>query len=171
MNGIKALDLIKSQGIYGLCESDGCPCCWFEIHGVNVEVSCHKSERSIRVFSHHLYRNPFHLEPIAVEVACQIGRDGYKIRFCEYACDHTGDNGKCCYCSNPRKDKEAYLCPKCLKNPDARGSYPWGLVGNMVPPQEQERSMFAPLMDKATVIVLGEKELRAMAQELGRKPN
>lgn len=171
MNGIKALELIRSIGIYGLCESDGCPCCYFEIHGVHVNVSCHKSEHRIRVYSHHIFADPFELEPIAIEVAVQVGREGYSVRFCDYGKDHKGTNGTCCYCGKPRSDKEAYLCVPCLSKPEARGSYPWGLKGNMISPEDQERSIFAPLLEKATVIVLGERELREMAKKVNQKPN
>jgi hypothetical protein len=184
MNAEKALKLIKELGIYGLAESDGCPCCHFNIHGIFIDVSCHKSEHTIRVYSHYMFHNPFDLEPIAEEVHRQVGiSNPYKIRFCEYSCDHVGGHWegkhpnskwmktqKCCYCSAPRPDEEAYLCEKCLTKSEARSAYPWGVKGEIISSQEQERRMFAPLLEKCEIHVIGEKELREMFQA-PKKPN
>lgn len=103
-----ALDLIKRVGIYGLGGNEGCPCTNFEVQSVHVGVSCHKSEQTVRVYSHSLdffeggfgepvKQNTDALQQIADEVLRQV--DGYyeaggeyasafTVRFCSWNDDH-----------------------------------------------------------------------------------
>lgn len=76
-----ALKLIRQHGIYGLGGHEGCPCTEFSIQGVNVSVSCHKSESLIRVWSKHIsylkdsYEpDAARLNPIAEEVRSQVDK-------------------------------------------------------------------------------------------------
>lgn len=87
-----AIALIKKIGIYGLGGNDGCPCTNFEVQNVHVDVSCHKSQRTVRVYSHHAdfcdenyRRDQRFLRPIADEVLRQV--DGYYDAGGEYAAD------------------------------------------------------------------------------------
>lgn len=102
-----ALDLIKQVGIYGLCYSDGCPCTNFEVHGVSVDVSCHKSDHCIRVYScsadfqdaEYKVRTCL-FQPIADEVRRQVNAyycndqecteygDGYAVKFLSWDDEH-----------------------------------------------------------------------------------
>lgn len=130
MYGGRALDLIKSAHVYGLCGPDGCPCLNFEVHGVHVDVSCRKSGDGfekiapdfygikVRVHSRHMDAHGPDLHAIAQEVAKQMASEGYAImaRFCEYRHDA---EGLCIYCDKPREEVAAYLCQKCAANPDA----------------------------------------------------
>jgi hypothetical protein len=73
------VDLIREVGIYRLSGYDGCPCANFEVQSVSVDVSCHKSDHSVRVHSHHMdycddkYRLDTSLfQPIVEEVLRQV---------------------------------------------------------------------------------------------------
>ena len=137
MNGAKALKLIQDVGVFGLGWSDGCLCSHFEVQGVCVSVSCRKSENCLRVYSSGDV-DPEDLQAIAAEVNRQLEPNHLAIRFCDYKFDHA--NGKwegegktarwveesiCCYCAGLRQDEEAYLCQKCMTNPDARKLFPY----------------------------------------------
>lgn len=87
-----AVSLIREVGIYGLGGNDGCPCTSFEVRNVHVDVSCHKSEKTVRVWSHHMdYTDESYrrcnaaLKPIADEVLRQV--DAYYDAGGEYAAD------------------------------------------------------------------------------------
>lgn len=119
-----ALALIRRFGIFGLGGSDGCYCCHFSIHGISIDVSCHKSEHCVRVHSGYLGFKDSNLFSIADEVLSQLpnGGERYRVRFCAYSFDHVNghrDNGewvesyKCVYCEKPRVDPNAYLCGGC----------------------------------------------------------
>lgn len=84
--------LIRKIGIYTLGGHDGCPCTNFEVRNIHVDVSCHKSEKTVRVYSHHLdwtdnnYRQvDAALEPVANEVLRQV--DDWYGAGGEYAAD------------------------------------------------------------------------------------
>lgn len=149
MNAEKALKLIVKNGIYGLCEGDGCRCCHFNVHSIFVDVYCHKSEHTVRVYSHCMFRDPMQLEPIAKEVLRQLGdcASGYRVRFCEYEADHVKgkrvekkwvEEYKCAYCGEKRDNPQEYLCDSCAtkKDEDGWGSpreyYPWTNDGFLV---------------------------------------
>jgi hypothetical protein len=135
----EAIALIKQHGLYGLGGSDGCRCVHFHIQGVSIDVSCHKSEHCIRVWSNYIYREASELERIAREVLFDLSQtgadvDSYRLRFCKYSDDHVGGHWevsgfvhsqKCCYCGKPRNDRETYLCCECSSNPEAREHFPW----------------------------------------------
>lgn len=121
---------IQKYGIFGLGGADGCYCCSFALRGIEVSVSCHKSEHCVRVVCHCL--RPKDLFAIAREVLSQLPDGGisYRVRFCEYAADHVDghwsgrtwvETYKCCYCGKPRDDVDGYLCTTCRTNPDAQG--------------------------------------------------
>ena len=158
MNDKLALALILQHGIYGLGGSDGCRCTHFFVQGIWVDVSCHKSEHSVRVYSDYLERDPLALEPIAREVLRQIARSveswgtpeeeaieiasRYRIRFCDFSTDNVNGrregekyvwDHKCSYCGKPRLNAAAYLCDDCLKRPEAVSCYPWTADGFMSP--------------------------------------
>lgn len=89
-----AVELIREVGIYGLGGNDGCPCTSFEVRNVHVDVSCHKSEQTVRVWSHHMdftdekYRRcEAVFTPIADEVLRQV--DAYYDAGGQYAADFT----------------------------------------------------------------------------------
>lgn len=140
--GEKVLSLIEQVGINGLCVGDGCRCRFFEVHRIHVDISCHKSGHCVRV--HSETADPQELPSIADAVfqwmestGTDKPRERYRLRFCAYDCDNVNvswrdgkwiKTQKCCYCSAPRPDAEAYLCVKCLLNPAARAMYPWGLA-------------------------------------------
>ena len=138
---VTALDFIKEFGICRLGDWFGhCRCTGFVVRNVSVNVSCHKSENTIRVYSHDPHPKE-DLREIAEEVRRQISdneeyRNRYAVRFCEYRFDHkngryedieeiitaTGrphkvsrwrDDQICVYCEKPRTDKDAYLCKPC----------------------------------------------------------
>lgn len=129
MNGGAALKLINREGVYGLCGPDGCPCLNFEVHGVQVEISCRKSGAAmekinpdfygikVRVHSRHMDAHGADLHAIAQAVAGQMRDEGYAImvRFCEHRHDA---ECLCIYCEKPREKPAAYLCRKCEGNPD-----------------------------------------------------
>ena len=132
------LELISRYGFYQLGGGDGCDCSNFQVCGFEISISCHKSEHCVRVYSHHLFRQPDDEIEIASLVIKQLGDSGkyYNIRFCDYRHDHV--NGRwendvwteeysCCYCDKPRTDKDAYLCSNCLTKKDAISHYPFGL--------------------------------------------
>lgn len=132
----KAIALIMQHGLFGLCESDGCPCCNFSVHNVEVGVSCRKSEKCVRVESHSMDYDPPALEKVMRAVLQELQKEDsteYRIRFCDYQSDHhrTKVNGSwiesclCCYCSKPRAGATGYLCNECKAKPDAVGRYPW----------------------------------------------
>lgn len=146
VNKDKAIALLRQHGLDGLGGHDGCDCCYFNIQGVEINISCHKSGHSIRVYAND--RIAEELEAIAKEVQAQMLADYHKwenaepeervhkfrVRFCEYTDDHTGgrwegtkyiDHAKCCWCSAPREDRQAYLCPSCLQKPEAIQMFPW----------------------------------------------
>src|ERR1039458_10278142 len=127
----KAIQLIQQHGIFGLGGYDGCLCTNFEIQGIYVSVSCHKSEHCVRVWSNYMFRNPLPLESVMKEVLASLEKtrdypvDDYRIRFYDYKNDHDpkrrgweGPKGKevwvdyyiYCYCGKDRKEREAYLC-------------------------------------------------------------
>lgn len=45
--------LIRTVGVWELGAYDGCNCSYFEVQGVKVELSCHKSEKSLIVTNTH----------------------------------------------------------------------------------------------------------------------
>lgn len=89
------IELIREVGIYRLGGNDGCPCTNFEVQNVKVDVSCHKSEQTVRVHTHHAdwadddYQatDTRLLEPIAREVLRQV--DDYYQAGGEYAAGFT----------------------------------------------------------------------------------
>jgi hypothetical protein len=134
---------MKRFGLWGLGGADGCACTEFSLYNITVSVSCHKSERTIRVSCPSMERDPRSLEALAVEAMSQL-RDRYEyeepfaVRFCEYSYDHvnghregTGTDAKwvkqqkCCYCGALRDDPKAYLCEKCVRKREALAYYPW----------------------------------------------
>lgn len=150
MDANKAIDLIRREGLFGLGEGDGCLCCHFEVQGVSVDISCHKSEHCVRVHSCHMYRSARDLERVALVVMQEFAKytdvSEYRLRFTEYANDHqNGDRDKddkwieeyrCCYCHAPRSEKE-YLCAECREGKAehkdmAPISYPWTNDGFML---------------------------------------
>lgn len=132
-----AIKLIEQHTIYGLGALDGCMCCYFMVHNVHVNVSCRKSEHSIRVFSHTMYRDAKELEEVARVVIGQVSEaEEYRVRFCEWSDDHymghRSANGgcwvttqKCCWCTNRRDKSEGYLCDLCRRKQDAVNAFPW----------------------------------------------
>lgn len=131
------LELIKRHGIYVLGGYDGCPCTSFAIGGYEIDVSCHKSRRCVRIVCCYAgQRNPAALEAIANAVLAELaeeGHRGYAVRFCDYSQDHANgrwegevfvDDRKCCYCSSPRADINGYLCEACRLKPIAN-EYPF----------------------------------------------
>lgn len=85
-----AIELVREIGIYGLGGNDGCPCTDFAVRNISVHVSCHKSEQTVRIYSHHAdfddgsYRTDTALfEPLAEEVLRQV--DAYYGAGGEYA--------------------------------------------------------------------------------------
>lgn len=143
MNAGKAVELIRQLGIFGLGECDGCACCHFEVQGVSVSISCHKSEHCVRVYSHHMDRDPMALESVAAEVLLQLNSftsaKEYRVRFCEYSDDHVGGHYcahnaythsfRCCYCHGFRRYGARYLCASCQERPEAMAYYPWSQDG------------------------------------------
>lgn len=126
------LELIKRHGIYVLGGYDGCPCTSFSIGAYEVDVSCHKSKKCVRVVcSYSGQRNRAGLEAIANAVLAELaeeGRSGYQVRFCDISQDHANgrwecgkwvDEQKCCYCASPRADVDGYLCEDCRLKPIA----------------------------------------------------
>lgn len=137
-NKAGCLELISRYGFYQLGGGAGCRCSHFAVCGFHVNVSCHKSEHCVRVYSHHLFRQPEDEVEIASLVIRQLGDSGenYRVRYCEYRHDHENgrrENGvwtqeySCCYCNKPRLDEDGYLCAGCLKKLDAVSHYPFGL--------------------------------------------
>lgn len=130
MNGATALERIKQHGIFGLCESDGCACAHFSVHGVSVDISCRKSSGAkpegfwgtlIRVWSHHIDSTPDELVPIGQYLAnemCSSIKVPTLIRFCDYDQDK---DCKCVYCGEPRGDYDNYLCDACKTRKDGWG--------------------------------------------------
>lgn len=123
--------LIRKHGLYGLSGDEGCECYSFQVQGIFVDVSCHRSEHSIRVYSHHLCSDPLGLEMVAKEVISQLNKaestmdTSYRLRFCEYSMDNHKQGSRCCYCAKPRVSKETYLCEACQQKKEALRSYPW----------------------------------------------
>jgi len=121
---------IKRFSIWGLGGSDGCDCCYFELLGYHVHLSCRKSEHCIRVFSTYLGHSYHQAFPIALAVLEQLDNpNGYRVRFCDYGHDHKNGHWQdrqwmkdqaCCYCDQLGRDEDAYLCDKCLAKPDLR---------------------------------------------------
>lgn len=72
MNGNGALKLISEIGVGVLGGFDGCACTAFSVQGVNVDVSCRKSGKYIRVSSRHDDAFRADLQMIANEVERQI---------------------------------------------------------------------------------------------------
>lgn len=140
------LALIRRFGIFGLGGSDGCYCCNFSIHGISIDVSCHKSEHCVRIHTGCLGFSDSALFMIADEVLSQLpdGGERYRVRFCDYSCDHVNghwDKGKwvesykCVYCSKPRADRDAYLCGTCVGGDNHDGH----LYQRKSPPHEEPR--------------------------------
>lgn len=114
-----ALALIREKGIYGLGWHEGCPCTDFVVHSVHVDVSCHKSEQTIRVYSHHIdfcdeqyRRDPTFLRPIADEVLRQVDAwydaggtyaADFKVKFLSWDEEHDRDSDR----SAERRDADA----------------------------------------------------------------
>lgn len=123
------LDLLQRFGVWGLGGCDGCACAHFEILGIEVHVSCRKSEHCVRVHCGYLGFDQSELVPIAREVLSQLTFPSrYSLRFCDYSKDHKNgrrengvwkDDQTCCYCNKPRADVDAYLCEECLRVRDA----------------------------------------------------
>jgi hypothetical protein len=125
VNGKAALELVREIGIGRLGGFDGCLCTSCEVQGVNIDVSCRKSNGSttkiapgfygilIRVHSQHMDAGGDELEAVAREVAQQLAGEGCAImaRFTDYRHDA---EGRCTYCGKPRSDLAGYLCDKCL---------------------------------------------------------
>ena len=113
-----ALRLIKEKGIFGLCYSDGCVCCRFAVHHVNVEVSCRKSSVSLPYDADNRLPvvrvhgggdlDDFGLLEIANEIVRQISGDAV-IRLCSYEDDK---EVRCIYCHEPRENAESIYCNK-----------------------------------------------------------
>jgi hypothetical protein len=122
---------IQKYGIFGLGGNDGCACCHFSLCGIDVDVSCRKSEHCVRVHCGYLGYKVSNLFAIANEVLAQLrdGGIGYRVRFCGYSADHVNgrwENGewreehKCVYCGKPRAGFDDYLCAVCAQNKEAR---------------------------------------------------
>jgi hypothetical protein len=140
MNTDKAIALIRQHGIFGLGVGDGCWCCYFQVQGIEVGISCHKSEHCIRVHANCLDEGPAGLEAVLYAIVedskARYDKDfsDYRVRFCDYDCDHVGghwegkvwtETYKCCYCGAPRSEAQKYLCEACKGKDEARRLYPW----------------------------------------------
>jgi hypothetical protein len=132
LNSVKAVEVIKHFGIYGLCDGDGCSCCHFEIQAIEVHVSCRKSNGAkpeefwgtmIRVHSAHLECMPADLELVAREVVRQVKESEpevpYMVRYSSYEQDA---KVACVYCTKPRERYEDYLCKACKTGNDVWGT-------------------------------------------------
>jgi hypothetical protein len=138
-NKAGCLEIISRYGFDQLGGSDGCRCSHFSICGFQIDVSCHKSEHCVRVYSNDLCTHPedeIEIAALIVKQFADSGEGGYLIRYCDYGHDHKNghwENKKwieeysCCYCGKPRVDKDSYLCSVCLNNKDAVSYYPFGL--------------------------------------------
>lgn len=133
MNTHLALEILKHNGLYGLYEPDGCLCAYVSLHGVTVQVSCHKSAHTVYVYGSAMEPDPKGLEAIARWVLTQLDTvqhpgyaAGFKIRFRDPCFDH-----KCAWCHRPKKDEQEYLCQSCRKDTVAAAAYPWMLDGFM----------------------------------------
>lgn len=132
-NGAAALYLIRRFSIWGLGGSDGCDCCHFSIHGLQIDVSCRKSEHCVRVSSNCLDKSPKEMIAIASEVLSQIDYpDAYRVRFCDYSHDHVGghweagewvETYRCVYCHKPRDERDGYLCADHQSDPTVAGRF------------------------------------------------
>jgi hypothetical protein len=126
---------IEKYGLYRIGGSDGCNCVHLKLCAFEIDVSCHKSEHTIRVYSDDLGRNPKDLEILmGVVVSQDEAFQDYAKRYCGYQYDHLNgrwendvwiDEMKCCYCGKPRFVKDDYLCESCKTKPNARAYYPW----------------------------------------------
>ncbi len=138
---MKAVDIIRQIGVWGLGCPDGCRCASFEVGAIQVHLSCHKSSHMLRVWSNHMDIGPAELQDVAVEVLRQLSNNAsreyaseYSVRFCSYANDHDNKqnpepgvflyDGKCEYCHAKRSTQE-YLCDECKVRPHVPARYPW----------------------------------------------
>lgn len=117
--------LIKANGLGAFCAFDGCACSSFSLQGVNVDISCRKSNggmrainqgfygTSLRVWSMSLNVDGSVLSEVAQVVAAYLmesyGSD-VMIRYCSQIED---DGCRCIYCSEIRP-RTAYLCDACI---------------------------------------------------------
>lgn len=133
----RVIYLIRECGIYGLGGYDGCACTSFCLNSIHVDVSCHKSEQSIRVWCRSLEYDTDGLQLVMDAVCEALKRDGvdieYMKRFCEYSYDNNGHWVKgvwikrptCCYCGKPRSSQDTYLCGECFTKPKIVAMRPW----------------------------------------------
>lgn len=173
-NKLGCMELIARYGFEQLGGGDACRCSHFMICGFHIDVSCHKSEHCVRVFSDHMYRQAEDEIQIAALVLQQLGDSakGYRVRYCEWGYDHVNGHWegnrfvneyKCCYCSAPRSDAEAYLCAKCLRITDAVSRYPFGVESSArkCPACESskvERDLFGfSEMERTPIVVNGQE--------------
>ena len=128
--------LIRRYGLYNLGGADGCACVNFSLSGFEVDVSCHKSEHTVRIIGSS--SSPEEVETVAAAVLADLRfAEDYAVRFCEWGSDHHNgrwedrvwvEEYKCCYCGEPRAEKDAYLCVSCRHKEEAVARYPWGIV-------------------------------------------
>lgn len=65
--------LIRQVGVWELGAYDGCNCAYFEVQAVKVELSCHKSGKSITVINTHSDgANEAMLHAVAAEIMRQL---------------------------------------------------------------------------------------------------
>jgi hypothetical protein len=82
----RAVQFIREIGVYRLSPPDGCPCAQFGVHGLVVQVSCHKSGKYVTVEAEscdYMGDSEERLRPIADEVLRQV--DAYYDADGEYA--------------------------------------------------------------------------------------
>lgn len=135
MNTQQALSILKHNGLYGLYAPDGCLCAHVSFHGVTIDVSCHKSAHTLRVFGQQIDPDPKGLEEVAKLVLEQMdtiqGSKGYSAGYTVLFREAVFDN-KCCWCHAPKAYEQEYLCQKCRKSrAEADAAYPWMLDGFM----------------------------------------
>lgn len=145
----KALATIRKVKVENLVDWDGCYCFSFDVCGVNVNLSCHKSEHCLRVYPSSSWYDVEGLELIAKEVLRQFSSMtngggeyayGYRLRFCSYSHDHVNGRyegskwvyeSRCCYCHAPR-ERDEYLCSECRVKQERAAQYPWTSDGFLV---------------------------------------